>query len=183
MKTFFKIVFGIPAALFGIIFFMAVYQVATDDTKGPSDAAFREARLASVQVAVAETNQPVQVQVKERERAKPKKKLIGTHSFRTVNNNVGCMSKFSERKKDDLWRQKFDNHYFTWNGEITLISDDALQLKFLEATWTSDLLIEMRDESVLYDLLVGDRLTVEFRMTSVGGCFLPFMGDDGIIKS
>ncbi len=102
-------------------------------------------------------------------------------SYEEVNAEVGCDSKFSDDKKDDLFRAKYRNHWMTWRGAVLLAEADNASLN-LDGVGTQDVRIDFADERAGYDLLEGQEITVKFVMKTAGGCFLPFSGDHGVIQ-
>ncbi|MEZ4330442.1 MAG: hypothetical protein R3F35_01715 [Myxococcota bacterium] len=102
-------------------------------------------------------------------------------SYSEVDAEVGCASKFSDDKKDDLFRTKYRNHWMTWTGEVLLAEADNASLN-LDGVGTQDVQIDFADERAGYELLKGQRITVKFVMKTAGGCFLPFSGEFGTIQ-
>ena len=68
----------------------------------------------------------------------------------------------------------------TWTGEVLLAEADEASLN-IDRVGTQDLQVDFKDSNAGYDLIIGDTITVKFLMKRIGGCFLPFSGDDAII--
>lgn len=105
---------------------------------------------------------------------------VNSESYQQVNSAVGCESKFSDDKKDDIFASAYKNHWMTWTGEVLLAEADEASLN-IDRVGTQDLQVDFKDSNAGYDLIIGDTITVKFLMKRIGGCFLPFSGDDAII--
>jgi len=55
-------------------------------------------------------------------------------------------------------------------------------LKMFPSTQTMDLSVTMRDPQSTYDLTIGKRVAVTFIVKTAGGCFLPVIGDQGVLE-
>jgi len=101
-------------------------------------------------------------------------------TYATVDSYVGCKSKLSDDKKEDIFNTNFKNHWMTWAGEVVLAEADNASLN-IDGRGTQDLQVDFNDKRAGYDLVKGSRIKVQFLMKSAGGCFLPFSGKYGTI--
>lgn len=102
-------------------------------------------------------------------------------TYAQVNGEVGCDSKFSDDKKDDLFRSKYRNHWMTWAGEVVLAEADEASLN-IDRVGTQDLQVDFANPKAGYDLTKGATISVHFVMKTAGGCFLPFSGTHAEIR-
>jgi len=102
-------------------------------------------------------------------------------SYDDVNSEVGCKSKYSDQKKDDLFDSDFKNRWMKWSGVVVLAGADKASLN-IDGVGSQDLQVSFLDEGAGYNLKKGERIVVRFLMTSVGGCFLPFSGNYAVIN-
>lgn len=102
-------------------------------------------------------------------------------SYQKLDSEVGCDSKYSDDKKDDIFKSSYRNHWMTWRGEVVLAEADEASLN-IDGKGTQDLAVDFADKRAGYDLTKGDFITVRFVMKRAGGCFLPFSGDFASIK-
>ncbi|WP_444922855.1 hypothetical protein ACJJH9_11695 [Microbulbifer sp. DLAB2-AF] len=105
---------------------------------------------------------------------------VSNESYSSVNNEVGCGSKYSDDKKEDVFKSKYKNRWFTWEGVVELAESDEASLN-IDRYGFQDLSIEFADSKAGYDLTKGSVITVKFLMTASGGCFLPFRGEKAVI--
>lgn len=105
---------------------------------------------------------------------------ISKATYAEVNNEVGCDSKYSDDKKEDIFSSKYKDHLMTWSGTVELVESDNVSLN-LDNFGTQDVKIDFKDKKAGYDLIKGNKITVQFIMKYAGGCFLPFTGTDGVI--
>ncbi len=102
--------------------------------------------------------------------------------YKQVNSQVGCDSKYSDNKKEDIFNSQYKDHWMTWSGVVVLADSDNASLN-IDGVGTQDLQVDFKDKKAGYDLQVEDRIKVKFLMSSAGGCFLPFTGEEAeIIK-
>lgn len=100
---------------------------------------------------------------------------VSNASFAEIDNEIGCDSKYSEDKKNDIFNAKYKNHWMTWSGEVVLAEADQVSLN-VNGFGTQDLRVYFEDERAGYNVLKGDTINVRFVMDRAGGCFLPFSG-------
>ena len=93
-----------------------------------------------------------------------------------VNADIGCKSTYSDEKKDDIFKAKYKDHWFTWSGEVVLLESGEASLN-VDHVGTQDLKVEFADKNAGYNLVKGSELKVRFLMKRAGGCFLPFGGE------
>ena len=62
-------------------------------------------------------------------------------TYGQVNAEVGCDSKASDDKKDDLFSSKYRDHWMTWTGEVVLAEADEASLN-IDRVGTQDLQID-----------------------------------------
>jgi hypothetical protein len=101
-------------------------------------------------------------------------------SYKELDAQVGCKSKYSDAKKEDIFNARYKNRWMTWRGEVLLADSDEASLN-LDGKGIQDLEIDFADKNAGYHLTKGQFITVRFVMKTAGGCFLPFTGDDAII--
>lgn len=105
---------------------------------------------------------------------------VNNDSYAAVNSAVGCDSKYSDDKKEDIFRSNYKNHWFTWKGVVVLAESDEASLN-IDGFGTQDLQVDFADPKAGYNLTKDSVITVKFLMKSAGGCFLPFSGDKAVI--
>ncbi len=101
-------------------------------------------------------------------------------SYMEAENEVGGHSTLSDQKLEDVFNSKYKDHWFTWEGVISLVESDNVSIN-IDGSGLSDLNVYFADEKAGYDLKVGQKIKVCFVMTSLGGSFLPFGGEDAFI--
>jgi len=105
---------------------------------------------------------------------------ISGASYSQVNSVVGCESKYSDDKKDDIFNSKYKGHWFTWKGVVVLAESDEASLN-IDGFGTQDLQVDFADQNAGYDLVKDSTITVKFLMRTAGGCYLPFSGENAVI--
>jgi hypothetical protein len=98
-----------------------------------------------------------------------------------LNTEVGCGSQYSDDKKTDVFNSKYKNHWMTWRGEVVDVQTDRASLKVDRMGFLQDLRVEFIERNAGYNLTKGSFITVKFVMRNVGGCFLPFGGDNATV--
>ena len=99
--------------------------------------------------------------------------------FATVVRNTGCDSSYSDERKEELFNSYYRNHRMQVSGQIVTLENGSASLRVLPKSILQDISITFADKNVGYNLTKGGWITVSFRMTSAGGCFLPYSGDLG----
>jgi hypothetical protein len=102
-------------------------------------------------------------------------------NFKEMIAATGCKSKFSDEKKDDIFKSKYENKDMVVDGEIAEVDRGELDIKVLPSTLTFDLDVTLKDPKSTYDLQKGQSVTVRFIVRSAGGCILPYSGDEGVL--
>jgi predicted YcjX-like family ATPase len=97
-------------------------------------------------------------------------------SYQELNSEMGCDSKYSDAKKDDIFKSRYKNHWMTWSGEVVLADADDASLN-IDGKGTQDLHVNFADKRAGYNLTKGNVITVRFVMKHAGGCILPFSGN------
>lgn len=97
-------------------------------------------------------------------------------TFDQVNNEVGCTSKYSEDKKEDIFRTEYEGKQFLWEGIVSSSNNGTVQMKMKRGTLVSDIDIELKNKKDGYDLQENMIVKFSFIMNRAGGCFLPFAG-------
>ena len=105
---------------------------------------------------------------------------VSNASYSQVNSVVGCESKYSDDKKEDVFSSRFKNHWFTWSGVVVLAESDEASLN-IDGFGTQDLQVDFADKNAGYNLVKDSTITVKFLMKTAGGCYLPFSGDKAVI--
>ena len=111
----------------------------------------------------------------------PSKYPNSNATYQEVNTEVGCDSKYSDDKKDDIFKSRYKNHWMTWSGEVVLAESDEASLN-TDGKGLQDLAVDFSDKKAGYNLTKGSFITVRFVMKHAGGCFLPFSGDYASIQ-
>lgn len=101
---------------------------------------------------------------------------VSEASYAELEREVGCESKYSDQKKEDIFNSRYKNHWMTWSGTAVLPESGEVSLNTNNAG-TQDLQVEFADPKAGYDLMEDQELTVRFVMKTAGGCFLPFSGE------
>lgn len=106
----------------------------------------------------------------------PDKYPISNASYQELNSEIGCDSKYSPDRKEDIFKSHYKNHWMNWSGEITHIGDDYLGLD-IDGKGGSDIDVYFKDKEAVYNLMKGQFVHVKFVMRKEGGCFMPFVGN------
>ena len=114
------------------------------------------------------------------DKAEPKNHPISNATYSQVEYEVGCKSQYSDDKKEDIFNKKYKNHKMRWRDTIELVESDEVSLN-LDGKGTQDIQIDFLNSKAGYNLKKGQYITVEFIMDSLGGCFLPFDGEKGVV--
>lgn len=104
---------------------------------------------------------------------------VNSSDFATVVNDTGCKSPYSEERKEELFNSDYRDHRMQVSGQIVTLNNGSASLKVLPTSILQDIVIEFADKDAGYNLTNGSWITVSFRMTREGGCFLPYSGDLG----
>ncbi len=107
---------------------------------------------------------------------------VSNASYDVLNSSIGCKSKLSNSKKDDVFNHRYRNHWMTWSGTIDLADSDDASIN-IDGEGAQDLIVDFEDKQAGYNLQKGDRVSVRFVMKTPGGCFLPFSGAHGEVLS
>ena len=106
---------------------------------------------------------------------------VSTGSYAELDSEIGCDSKYSDDKKEDIFNSQYKNHWMTWAGEIVLAEADNASLN-IDGKGTQDLQVDFADKNAGYNLTKGNMIEVKFIMKTAGGCFLPFSGEQATIE-
>jgi len=101
---------------------------------------------------------------------------VNNDSYDRTEKEVGCFSKYSKEKKNDIFNSKYKNHWMTWRGEVVTAKSDSVTMD-VNNFGIDDLQVVFENPGDGYDLLEGQTITVQFLMKSPGGCFLNFEGE------
>lgn len=167
MKLIAKILRIIGTAVGAVFVLLIFVAIVTGGNDGP---ARREAAVEPAQLPKKTSTQSVKKTVAP-EPVEPMNKA----SYRQTERDVGCESRYSSDKQDDLWAEKYKNHWMVWAGTVVLPERGSTSLN-VDGVGTQDLQVDFADEEFGYDLLEGQRLKVKFLMRTRGGCFLPYSG-------
>jgi len=105
---------------------------------------------------------------------------VSSAIYNELNQQVGCDSKFIEDKKSDLFHSNYYNHWMTWKGQVIAASSEEAALN-LDGKGIHDLHVIFADKKGGYDLIQDEVITVRFLMKSIGGCILPFEGNQAVV--
>ena len=100
---------------------------------------------------------------------------VNNDSYDRTEKEVGCFSKYSKEKKNDIFNSKYKNHWMTWRGEVVTAKSDSVTMD-VNNFGIDDLSVDFEKQGAGYDLLEGQTITVQFLMKSPGDCFLNFEG-------
>lgn len=103
-------------------------------------------------------------------------------SFSEVDQEIGCGSPYSEEKKEAIFEEQLKGKQFHWEGRVTESDNGEVKLKMKPATFTFDLEIELMDKKQGFDLVNGQWVSFAFTLNSVGGCIIPYTGDNAVIN-
>lgn len=101
-------------------------------------------------------------------------------SYKELNSEIGCDSKYSKAKKRDIFNSRYKNHWMVWEGKVVLSDADSVSLN-CDGKGIQDLTVTLANKNAGYDLMKGNYITVKFLMKSTGGCILPFGGEKATI--
>ncbi len=110
----------------------------------------------------------------------PKTYPTSNATYSQISTEIGCESKYSEDKKEDIFKSKYKNHWMTWTGVVVLPEADSTSLN-VDNFGTQDLSVDFTDKRAGYHLTEDSVITVKFLMNRAGGCFLPFSGKQAVI--
>lgn len=108
-------------------------------------------------------------QTLEQESLQPKEIPIVSNSFDDF--VILCDRDATDLQKQDLFNRQFKNNYVEWTGEISRISDkNRVQVKHCPSTFTSDILVQMRDDQreKLLTFREGNLITYRAKLTRLG---------------
>jgi hypothetical protein len=100
-------------------------------------------------------------------------------SYEQVESVVGCQSKFSGEKKQDIFDAQYKNKWYRWNGTVLTSNPDSVELD-MNGGGTQELSLDFDSDGAGYSLMEGQEITVRFVLDSLGGCFLPYGGKHGM---
>lgn len=115
-------------------------------------------------------------------RADLKSLPINTTGYSELDAEIGCKSKYSEDKKEAIFASNYKDHWMTWRGEVVLAEAGRVSLN-MDKKGIQDLVVEFTDKRDSYNVQIGEQLAVKFTMQSIGGCFLPFSGNNATIHT
>lgn len=95
----------------------------------------------------------------------------------------------TDLQKEDLFDTKYKNEYVQWSGTVASVSEGwlggyTLQVKHCPQTFTSDIVISLKDDQKQNALKImqGGRVTYRAKLTRWGS-ILGFSADEGVIIS
>ena len=106
---------------------------------------------------------------------------VSSSSYAELDSEVGCDSKYSDDKKEDIFNFRYKNHWVTWVGEVVLAEADNASIN-IDGKGTQDLQVDFADKNAGYYLTKGNMIKVKFIMETAGGCILPFSGKQATIE-
>lgn len=115
---------------------------------------------------------------------KPKEVAVVSNSFDDF--SIKCDRDATNLQKQDLFKSKFKNNYVEWTGEVSSISESfgkyTLQVKHCPLTFTSDILVQMKDDQreKLLTFRDGDQITYRAKLVRLGD-ILGLSATDGIV--
>ena len=99
-------------------------------------------------------------------------------SFYEAEDEIGGSSQLSEAKKDDLFKSKYYEHWFTWKGVVVSADDDFAYIKIDN---DDDLVVYFADEKAGYNLVIGEEINVKFLMNDYAGLMHNYWGKEAVI--
>lgn len=106
---------------------------------------------------------------------------VSNASYSELDSEIGCDSKYSDDKKEDIFNSQYKNHWMTWSGEVVLAEADNVSLD-IDGKGTQDLRVDFADKNAGYNLTKKNMIKVKFIMKTAGGCFLPFSGEHAVVS-
>lgn len=97
-------------------------------------------------------------------------------SFDELDSIVGCTSKFAEQKKSDLFSEKFKGKWVHFKADIKKIEDSIIYLNNKSGVGLN---VHLLTPGSGYNLLVGDELSITFKLDGMGSCEKPYTGTLG----
>ena len=99
---------------------------------------------------------------------------VNNSSYSITDQQVGCKSKYSKGKKEEIFKTEYKDHWMSWLGKVVLPDSGSTSLDIDGGL--QDLSVKFKDSNAGFNLREGQTIKVKFLMKSVGGCFLPFSG-------
>jgi hypothetical protein len=106
---------------------------------------------------------------------------LSAAKFQSLMQETGCKSVYSDLKKADLAAPYIGKPALV-TGPISYISGGKVGITANPDTLTYDVLITFANAQDTFDLQKNQNVTVKFKFKSIGGCFLPFSGDQGQVQ-
>lgn len=104
---------------------------------------------------------------------KPDEPALASRSFDDYSNY--CDINATSLQKEDKFNTDYKNKYVEWSGEVVSVSEGlfggyTISIKHCPNTFTSDVLVEMKDseKDKLLKLIQGDQVTYRAKMSSYG---------------
>lgn len=107
-------------------------------------------------------------------------------TFANLNSMFGDESKWTDLKKEREWA-KYEGRTVRWTGEVVevekVLGSVTMSVKHLPDTFTSDVLVVLRDEEAekARELAIGSRVTYEGRLAERPGAVLSLRVEDAVI--
>jgi hypothetical protein len=114
--------------------------------------------------------------------------IISGVSWQEIDVNYHAGSKLTDLQKDEKWKE-FKGKRIKWAGKVSAVSDGwsglSLQVKMNKDTFTSDLIVKLRnsEKSKVMKFSVGDRVTFVATLNSWGTLLPVSLIDGEIIES
>lgn len=103
---------------------------------------------------------------------------MATSTYAELDSKVGCGSKFSLAKKIDIFNQEYKDKILILSGELGYIGEDVVSLIIKDID--ESIVIFFSDPAVLYDLEVGQEITVKFKIDDISDrVFCSYYGSMG----
>ena len=102
-------------------------------------------------------------------------------NFVSLINDTGCNSRYSDEKKASI-AAPYIGKQMTVTGTLSYISGGQVGIRVLPSTLTYDVLISLADPKAGFDLEKERTITVTFVLNNIGGCILPYVGDQGTVN-
>ena len=97
-----------------------------------------------------------------------------------MDQQCGCDSPNGDDKKEVVFNENYLNKWVTFSGIVETVDGNSLGVN-CDLEGTDDINIEFEDEKDIFDLQKGSIVKVKFAMRELGGCLLPYYGDNGKI--
>ncbi|WP_137297613.1 hypothetical protein [Psychromonas sp. SP041] len=104
---------------------------------------------------------------------------ISLISFDKILSEVGCNSNFSEQKRLDIFKEKYQGKWVNWSGVISSATNSTV---LVNGKSSSGFSVEFKEQNAGYDLMTNEPISLTFKLATQGNCDIPFTGHNGYIE-